>query len=57
MAAATRRWEGTFIQPRPTGVLQQRNLSDGELYYIIRNGVPLTGMPAWGDPNVGNSDS
>ena len=32
-------------------------LSDGELYYIIRNGVPLTGMPAWGDPSLGNSDS
>lgn len=25
-----------------------QNLSDGELYYIIHNGVPLTGMPAWG---------
>ena len=34
-----------------------QSLSDGELYYIIRNGVPLTGMPAWGDPNVADSDS
>lgn len=34
-----------------------QSLSDGELYYIIRNGVPLTGMPAWGEPNLGNSDS
>jgi mono/diheme cytochrome c family protein len=25
-----------------------QDLSDGELYYIIHNGVPLTGMPAWG---------
>src|SRR3990170_8844247 len=25
-----------------------QNLSDGELYYIISNGVRLTGMPAWG---------
>ena len=24
-----------------------QNLSDGELHYIIRNGVRLTGMPAW----------
>ncbi len=23
---------------------------DGELYYIIHNGIRLTGMPAWGDP-------
>jgi len=25
-----------------------QDLTDGELYYIIHNGVPLTGMPAWG---------
>src|ERR1043166_1084196 len=25
------------------------DLSDGELYYIIANGVRLTGMPGWGD--------
>ena len=25
-----------------------RNLSDGELFYIIQNGIRLTGMPAWG---------
>jgi mono/diheme cytochrome c family protein len=36
---------------------ETQSLSDGELYYIIRNGVPLTGMPAWGDPRLGNSDS
>ena len=24
-------------------------LSDGELFYIIHNGIRLTGMPAWGD--------
>ena len=24
-----------------------QNLSDGELFYIIKNGVRLTGMPAW----------
>lgn len=33
-----------------------QNLSDGELYYIIRNGVPLTGMPAWGDPHFDQDD-
>jgi mono/diheme cytochrome c family protein len=27
------------------------DLSDGELFYIITNGVRLTGMPAWGDPH------
>ncbi|MGH9881880.1 MAG: c-type cytochrome [Pyrinomonadaceae bacterium] len=27
---------------------QTQELSDGELYYIIFNGIRLTGMPAWG---------
>jgi len=27
---------------------QTQNLTDGELYYTIRNGIRLTGMPAWG---------
>jgi mono/diheme cytochrome c family protein len=30
---------------------QTQNLTDGEIYYIIHNGVRLTGMPAWGDAN------
>jgi mono/diheme cytochrome c family protein len=25
-----------------------QSLSDGELFYIIQNGIRLTGMPAWG---------
>jgi mono/diheme cytochrome c family protein len=33
-----------------------QNLSDGELYYIIRNGVRLTGMPAWGNPAIKRDD-
>jgi mono/diheme cytochrome c family protein len=28
---------------------QTQALSDGELFYIIENGVRLTGMPAWGE--------
>ncbi len=28
---------------------QTQSLSDGELFYIIKNGVRLTGMPAWGE--------
>jgi len=27
-----------------------QRLSDGELYYMIHNGVRWTGMPAWGEP-------
>jgi mono/diheme cytochrome c family protein len=28
---------------------QTQNLTDGEIYYVIHNGIRLTGMPAWGD--------
>jgi predicted CXXCH cytochrome family protein len=28
-----------------------QKLSDGALHYIIENGVPLTGMAAWGNPH------
>jgi mono/diheme cytochrome c family protein len=33
---------------RKTGT---QSLTDGELYWIIHNGIRLSGMPAWGDPN------
>ncbi len=29
-----------------------QSLSDGELFYIINNGIRLTGMPAWGSGNA-----
>jgi len=35
---------------------QTQNLSDGELRYIIRNGVRLTGMPGWARPHDVPSD-
>jgi len=31
--------------------MASQSFSDGELYYIIRNGVRFTGMPAWGKEN------
>jgi len=31
-----------------------QGLSEGELYYIIHNGVRWTGMPAWGKPGNDN---
>jgi mono/diheme cytochrome c family protein len=36
-----------------------QDLSDGELYWIIQNGIRLTGMPAWGQAHegTGNNDS
>jgi mono/diheme cytochrome c family protein len=26
-----------------------QSLTDGEIFFIIHNGIPLTGMPAWGE--------
>jgi len=40
---------GKGLYPKPPDMRQRntQNLSDGELYYIIQNGVRWTGMPAW----------
>ena len=34
-----------------------QELSDGEIHYIIENGVPLTGMPAWRSPQPESADN
>lgn len=41
---------GRGLYPRAPDMRLARtqDLSDGELFYIIENGVRLTGMPAWG---------
>jgi hypothetical protein len=36
---------------------QTQDLTDGELFYIIENGVKLTGMPAWGGEHGGGESS
>ena len=33
-----------------------QKLTDGEIHYIIENGVQLTGMPAWGNPHQVQND-
>jgi mono/diheme cytochrome c family protein len=42
---------GQNMYPKPPDLrlAATQNLTDGELYYIIENGIRLTGMPAWGD--------
>jgi mono/diheme cytochrome c family protein len=37
--------------------LETQALSDGELFYIIENGVRLTGMPAWGEDTPHDDDA
>ena len=41
---------GLGLYPKPPDMrrAETQSLSDGELFYIIENGVRLTGMPAWG---------
>ena len=52
---------GANLYPKSPDMRLSRTqaLSDGELYYIIQNGVRLTGMPAWGTSADGdhNEDS
>ncbi len=45
---------GRSLYPRAPDMRrsQTQELSDGELFYIIENGVRLTGMPAWGRPGA-----
>ena len=42
---------GQNMYPKPPDMRQPatQNMTDGELYSIIHNGVRLTGMPAWGE--------
>src|SRR5687768_3251308 len=42
---------GRSLYPKAPDMRQAatQNLTDGELFYIIENGVKLTGMPAWGN--------
>jgi mono/diheme cytochrome c family protein len=50
---------GRGLYPKPpdmTGAATQE-LSDGELYYIIENGVRFTGMPAFGEEPDNNEDT
>src|SRR5262249_52708162 len=44
---------GEGLYPKPPDMRQPdtQRLSDGELFYIIQNGVRFTGMPAFGTPD------
>ncbi|HEX4999446.1 MAG TPA: c-type cytochrome [Terriglobia bacterium] len=50
---------GQGLYPKPPDMTQPetQNLSDGELYYIIENGVRLTGMPAFGNGGYEDEDT
>lgn len=40
---------GMYPKPPDMRLRATQALTDGELFYIIENGIRLTGMPAWGD--------
>jgi mono/diheme cytochrome c family protein len=50
---------GKTMYPRPPDMRQKdtQEMSDGELYHTIKNGVRLSGMPAFGDPGDDDVDS
>jgi Cytochrome C oxidase, cbb3-type, subunit III len=50
---------GQHLYPRAPDMRlsDTQSLSDGELYWIIANGIRLTGMPAWGPGGESDSDS
>jgi predicted CXXCH cytochrome family protein len=49
---------GQSLYPRVPDLhsTQTQNLTDGEIHYIIENGVALTGMPAWSAPQHAQVD-
>src|SRR5213594_2859690 len=49
---------GRGLYPKPPDMTQAdtQNLTDGELYYIIENGIRFTGMPAFGEEEGNEHD-
>jgi predicted CXXCH cytochrome family protein len=49
---------GRNLYPKPPDLRAPltQNLTDGQIHYIIENGVRLTGMPAWGNPHDAQGD-
>ena len=41
--------QGLYPKAPDMWLPETQSLSDGELFYIIENGIRLTGMPAWGE--------
>ena len=49
---------GRGLYPKPPDMTESstQNLTDGEIYYIIENGIRFTGMPAFGEEPGNNND-
>lgn len=49
--------QGMYPPPPDMRKADTQNLSDGELFFMIQNGIRLTGMPAWASPGSDEADS
>jgi mono/diheme cytochrome c family protein len=47
---------GLYPKPPDLRARETQNLSDGDIFWIIENGVRLTGMPAFGGPGAEHDD-
>jgi mono/diheme cytochrome c family protein len=47
---------GLYPKPPDMRLSATQNLTDGELYYIIENGIRFTGLPAFGEESAGMGD-
>ncbi len=52
----TRVGRGLYPKVPDLRLPRTQNLTDGEIRYIIRNGVRMTGMPGWANPHDEQSD-
>jgi mono/diheme cytochrome c family protein len=50
---------GRMLYPKAPDMRERgtQSMSDGELYFIIHNGIRLSGMPAWGSESGHDHDS
>ena len=56
-SANTELGRGLFPRAPDVRLAQTQDKTDGELYWIIENGIRLTGMPAWGSGGSNDVDS
>ncbi len=49
--------KGMYPPPPDMRQVETQQLTDGELFFVIKNGIRLTGMPAWGDKDSDDADS
>ena len=49
--------KGLYPKPPDMRTTETQNMSDGELYFTIENGVRLSGMPAFGEEHTVGGDA